>query len=212
MASASPHRIARLDHPYVLMTNATITTGEQIRPVIDRVAPTGRPLLVVAPTFGTQALNTMLASALRDECIVVAVATDDLSHHELATFAATIGGTPLAAPRDSRPETATTRTLGRACWAAVDENHAMAVGSCACTHDTAPSRHPQEGTITTTPDPAGSADSPDLPASDTGTAGTTYRTRLQRLTGTAAHGLVQGASTAIGGALVAGTVWWTQHH
>lgn len=63
--------------------------------------------------------------------------------------------------------------------------------------------------ITDPTEPTGALD---LPAHAQSASGrTTFRTRLRRLAASAAHGLVQGTSTALGGALVAGIVWWIQH-
>ncbi|MEO3765287.1 chaperonin GroEL [Streptomyces sp. B8F3] len=75
---------AVLEDPYVLLHHGRIAGPEDLLPVMERVAATGRPLLVVADSVQQDALAALVANRLRGTLLCAAVPAPALGARRLA--------------------------------------------------------------------------------------------------------------------------------
>ncbi len=64
---------AVLDEPYLLLTTQKITSVSDLLPVLEKVAESGKPLVVVAEDVDGEALSTLVVNAIRKTFVAVAV-------------------------------------------------------------------------------------------------------------------------------------------
>ncbi|HEY8467531.1 MAG TPA: chaperonin GroEL [Solirubrobacterales bacterium] len=72
---------AVLEEPYILIANQEIETAAQLAPVLERVAPTGKPLLVVADHFHDEAIALLVQNKERGILPCAAVKARFLGGH-----------------------------------------------------------------------------------------------------------------------------------
>ena len=68
---------AVLDDPFILLADQKLASGERLGPILEQVAQTGRPLLVVAEMVEGDALQTLVTNKLRGVLTSVAVVTPE---------------------------------------------------------------------------------------------------------------------------------------
>ena len=56
---------AVLDYPFILLADQKLASGERLMPVLEQVAETGRPLLVIAEMIEGDALQTLVTNKRR---------------------------------------------------------------------------------------------------------------------------------------------------
>jgi chaperonin GroEL len=140
----SPHMVtdpergeAVLEDAYVLIANQEITRAEQLVPLLERIAPSGRPLLVVADRVSGTALGLLVRNTLEGGLRAVAVKARHVGEHrrrhleELALFTggeSIAGKLDLTQPLGLRVEHAQPAQLGRAERVVVTRNTTTIVG------------------------------------------------------------------------------------
>jgi chaperonin GroEL len=114
---------AVLDYPYILLVDHKLDSGTELGPVLNLVAPTGSPLLVIAEMVEGEATRTLVTNKLRGVLTSVAVLAPEFGERRqrvLEDLALLTGGMPIAADLGLSLETVQLAHLGRARRVVVD--------------------------------------------------------------------------------------------
>ena len=128
-----PERMeAVLEDPYIAISGERLSSADELLPLLDRVIPTGRPLLILAEQVEGEALATLVVNKLRGLVTSVAVPTPE--YGAAATRACTRTWRSSPAGRTSRRSSALTldsielSQLGRAERVVVDRDTTTIIG------------------------------------------------------------------------------------
>ena len=86
---------AVLDAPYVLVCADPVSTIRELIGVLEKIMPTGRPVVVVAPALSSEVRRTLEVNAIQGTVGLIAVEADDADRSRLAELS---GARPV--PRD----------------------------------------------------------------------------------------------------------------
>ena len=130
MVTDTDKMIAELDNPYILITDKKISNTQEILPLLEPIAQSGRKLLIIAEDVEGEALTTLVLNKLRGVFTCVAVKAPgfgDRRKEMLQDIAILTGGTVITSELGLELKEATLDMLGTARQVKVDKENTIIV-------------------------------------------------------------------------------------
>ncbi len=126
----SEKMIADLDNPYILLFDKKISAMKDLLPVLEPVAQSGKPLLIIAEDVDGEALATLVVNKLRGSLKIAAVKAPGFGDRRkamLEDIAILTNGTVISEERGFSLETATIDMLGTTERVTIDKDNTTIV-------------------------------------------------------------------------------------
>lgn len=121
---------SELDNPYILLFDKKISSMKDLLPILEPVAQTGKPLLIIAEDVDGEALATLVVNKLRGALKIAAVKAPGFGDRRkamLEDIAVLTGGTVISEERGFTLENATIDMLGTAETVTIDKDNTTVV-------------------------------------------------------------------------------------
>ncbi|UNZ00181.1 chaperonin GroEL [Zhouia spongiae] len=138
----SEKMITDLENPYILLFDKKISSMKDLLPVLEPVAQSGKPLLIIAEDVDGEALATLVVNKLRGALKIAAVKAPGFGDRRkamLEDIAILTGGTVISEERGFNLENATVDMLGTAEKVTIDKDNTTIVNG-AGDHDNVTAR------------------------------------------------------------------------
>ncbi len=122
--------IAEMDSPYILIYDKKISSMKELLPVLEQVAQTGKPLVIISEDVDGEALATLVVNKIRGALKIAAVKAPGFGDRRkamLEDIAVLTGGTVISEERGYKLESATLDYLGTAEKVTIDKDNTTIV-------------------------------------------------------------------------------------
>ena len=130
--------ISEMENPYILIYDKKISSMKELLPVLEQVAQTGKPLVIISEDVDGEALATLVVNKIRGALKIAAVKAPGFGDRRkamLEDIAILTGGTVISEERGYKLESATLDYLGTAEKVTIDKDNTTIVNGAGSEED-----------------------------------------------------------------------------